>query len=210
MDMDILFTSGLSSGVIVAIANHWFTNKQLEKKMRADRELLNRTYKQNVRLETHHYLITKKMENIQNLHDLFIEKTRYNEKVTTLYLNYFNSKIPCNEMSEEEFNNINLKISSLELGSKLVEKELNFNLNYFPKLKDEYKNEVDFVSNELNLTIVTPKKIFDEFNGKESFENIVKDYQEKVNRFQEQSLLFIELIQQEHENLIRQMEIDTN
>lgn len=159
MNMELLFTSGIISGVIVAFVNYLFTNKQLEKKMREDREVLSKTYKQNAKLETYHFLITKKMENIQNLHDLFIEKTRYNQQVTGLFINYFNSKIPCKEMTINEFNTIETKILSLELGSKLVEKELNFNLNYFPKLKEVYKNEVDFVRSETNLNVLVPNKI---------------------------------------------------
>lgn len=208
--MELLFTSGIVSGVVVAFANYLFTNKQLEKKMREDREVLNKTYKQNAKLETYHYLITKKMENIQNLHDLFIEKTRYNQHVTTLFINYFNSKMPCKEMTIDEFNKIESKILSLELGSKLVEKEINFNLNYFPKLKEVYNNELDFVRSETNLNVLVPNKIFNDFNCEEAFKYMVQDYVKDVMTFREQTSHFIELIQKEHENLIRQMEIDTN
>lgn len=210
MDIELLFTSGIASGVIVALTNYFITNKQLEKKMKEDREVLIRQYKQNVKLETYHYLITKKMENIQNLHDIFIEKTRYNYQVTTLFVNYFNSKMPCKEMTIDEFNKIESKILSLELGSKLVEKEINFNLNYFPKLKEVYNNEVDFVKSETNLNVLVPNKIFNDFNREEAFKYMVQDYKKDVMTFRDQTLHFIELIQKEHENLIRQMEIDTN
>lgn len=210
MDIELLFTSGIASGVIVALTNYFITNKQLEKKMKEDREVLTRQYKQNVKLETYHYLIAKKMENIQNLHDIFIEKTRYNYQVTTLFVNYFNSKMPCKEMTIDEFNKIESKILSLELGSKLVEKEINFNLNYFPKLKEVYNNEVDFVKSETNLNVLVPNKIFNDFNREEAFKYMVQDYKKDVMTFRDQTLHFIELIQKEHENLIRQMEIDTN
>ncbi len=210
MVIESLLTSGVLSGVVVAFANHLFTNKRLEKKLKEDRELLNRTYKQNVKLETYHYLITKKMENIQNLHDLFIEKTRYNHQVTTLYVNYFNRKLPRSEMLKSEFKEIESKIFSLELGSKLIEKEINLNLNYFPALKKEYSNVLNFVRKETDLNVLTPNKIFNEFNREDSFEYMVNDYTKNVRIFREQSMYFIELIQQEHENLIRQMEIDTN
>lgn len=181
MDIELLFTSGIASGVIVALTNYFITNKQLEKKMKEDREVLIRQYKQNVKLETYHYLITKKMENIQNLHDIFIEKTRYNYQVTTLFVNYFNSKMPCKEMTIDEFNKIESKILSLELGSKLVEKEINFNLNYFPKLKEVYNNEVDFVKSETNLNVLVPNKIFNDFNREETFKYMVQDYKKRCH-----------------------------
>ncbi|MEB8067511.1 hypothetical protein [Mammaliicoccus fleurettii] len=210
MDMEFLFTSGIASGVIVALTNYFITNKQLEKKMKEDREVLIRQYKQNVKLETYHYLVTKKMENIQNLHNLIIEKSRYNLKVSDLYTKYFNSKLPNKQMSEKEFNDINVKIFSMELGSKLIEKEISFNLNYFPVLKKIYKNDVDFLKHEVRLNIAEPMDIYTNHNGKNTFENKVIRFNKDVESFQEHTLDFIKSIEEEHESLIRQMEIDTN
>lgn len=208
--LSIVIKSGVLSGVIVAFANNIFTNKRLKKQLEEDRDTLNKTYNQNIKLETHHYLVTKKMENIQNLHDLIIDKSRYNYKVSDLYIEYFNSKLPNKQMSEQEFNDINAKIFSMELGSKLIEKEISFNLNYFPVLKKIYKNDVDFMAHEMHINIAEPMDIYKNHNGKSTFENKVEEYINDVKTFRRHSLKFIGNIEEEHEAIIRQMEIDTN
>lgn len=208
--LSIVIKSGVLSGVIVAFANNIFTNKRLKKQLKEDRDALNKTYNQNIKLETHHYLVTKKMENIQNLHDLIIDKSRYNYKVSDLYTEYFNSKLPNKQMSEQEFNDINAKISSMELGSNLIEKEISFNLNYFPVLKKIYKNDVDFIVHEMHINIAEPMDIYKNHNGKSTFENKVEEYINDVKTFRRHSLKFIGNIEEEHEAIIRQMEIDTN
>lgn len=69
------------------------------------------------------------------MQDQIIEKIRYTNKVFEIYNSLFKSKLPNSTISNEEIEKTESQILSLEHGSKLIEKEINKNINYFPELK---------------------------------------------------------------------------
>ena len=62
----------------------------------------------------------------------------------------------------------------------------------------------------MHINIAEPMDIYKNHNGKSTFENKVEEYINDVKTFRRHSLKFIGNIEEEHEAIIRQMEIDTN
>lgn len=151
--------------------NQFFSFKKLSKELHSEREKDKVEFNRRIKLETYNYLITNKLERIEILQDQIIEKIRYTNAVFEIYNSLFKSKLPNCTISNEEFEKTESKILSLEQGSKLVEKEINKNINYFPELKKTYNNinGQGMVSLELSIQLVQPQHIIQNFNGKDEF-----------------------------------------
>ncbi|MDQ7109457.1 MULTISPECIES: hypothetical protein [Staphylococcus] len=211
MDNTLLtLTSGIISGGVVAMINQFFSFKKLSKELHSEREKDKVEFNRRIKLETYNYLITNKLERIEILQDQIIEKIRYTNAVFEIYNSLFKSKLPNCTISNEEFEKTESKILSLEQGSKLVEKEINKNINYFPELKKTYNNinGQGMVSLELSIQLVQPQHIIQNFNGKDEFSEEVKRYQFLHQNYKDTVFKFIDLIDLTHEDIINTININ--
>ncbi|MEB7754329.1 hypothetical protein NGH74_00435 [Staphylococcus pseudoxylosus] len=211
MDNTLLtLTSGIISGGVVAMINQFFSFKKLSKELNSEREKDKVEFNRRIKLETYNYLITNKLERIEILQDQIIEKIRYTNAVFEIYNSLFKSKLPNFTISNEEFEKTESKILSLEQGSKLVEKEINKNINYFPELKKTYNNinGQGMVSLELSIQLVQPQHIIQNFNGKDEFSEEVKRYQFLHQNYKDTVFKFIDLIDLTHEDIINTININ--